>query len=591
MFSKLFKSLSFVVVAITVLTMMVGCATPTPEVVEKVITKEVEKVVTQVVKEVVKETVIVEGTPQVVEKEVTKIVEKVVTPTPEPTEALAAGEIPSSKTAIIAWLATDPPSLDPHVCNDSGCHTVVRPMYEALVAYEYGGTDIEGVLAESWEVSDDGLNWTFKLHDGLTFSDGSPVTAEDVAYSFDRLNAIGKGPAWVLAGAYAGSEAVDDKTVTIKLEKSVGPFLFMLPRAFIVNSEVVKENATTDDPWAEKWMYDHDAGSGAFILENWEHGVEVSVVKNANYWDPEWPKIDRFIERQIPEPSTHRLLLEQGDADMVMFPSVDDLPAYEANPDTVVSEDDSLTELYIMMSMIAPPLDDVRVREAVALAFDYQAMVDGVWLGHAVQAQGPYSRRMNFHDDTLPVYERDLEQAKALLAEAGYPDGGIDLELLVVQGEQYEMGSAQILQEGLAQIGANLNIVEVTWATMVGRMQNRDNPGQMFGYYSFPAYPDPDSSMYSMFHTSQQVNGYNCGFYGDEETDTLLETGRFSSDQAEREAAYKALQKRLFDDHAAVWLGNPNSIFVHRDWVKNYKYETTWNQQVRADRLILEGKP
>ena len=126
---------------------------------------------------------------------------------------------------------------------------------------------------------------------------------------------------------------------------------------------------------------------------------------------------------------------------------------------------------------------------------------------------------------------------------------------------------------------------------MVGRMQNEDDPGQMFGYYAFPAYPDPDSSMYSMFHTSQQVTGYNASFYGDEESDGYLETGRFSSDQAEREAAYKGLQQKLFDDHVAVWLGNPNSIFAHRDWLKNYKYEPTWNQQIRADRLILDGKP
>jgi peptide/nickel transport system substrate-binding protein len=512
-------------------------------------------------------------------------------PVEEPTEEPAAGIIPSSRTAIVAWLATDPPSLDPHVCNDSGCHTITRGMYQSLVAYEYGGTEIEGILAEAWEVSDDGKTWTFTLRDGVTFSDGSPVTAEDVVYSFDRLNGIGKGPAFVLAGAYVGAEAVDEKTVSIKLDKSVGPFLYMLPRAFIVNKKVVEEHATGDDPWAEDWLYDHDAGGGAFILENWEHGVETSVIKNPNYWDPEWPKIDRFIQRQIPEPSTMRLLIEQGDVDMVMFPSVDDLEAYEANSDTVVSEDDSLTELYIMMSMIAPPLDDVRIRKAVALAFDYQAMIDGVWLGHAVQAQGPYSRRMNFHDDTLPVYSRDLDQAAALLEEAGYPGGGFDLELLIVVGEQYEMGSAQILQEGLAQIGVNLNIVEVSWAAMVGRMQNKDNPGQMFGYYAFPAYPDPDSSLYSMFHTSQQVAGYNCGFYGDDETDGLLEQGRFSSVQAEREAAYKAVQQRLFDDHAAVFLGNPNSIFVHRTWLKNYQYEATWNQQVRADRLILEGKP
>lgn len=506
-------------------------------------------------------------------------------------EATAEESSGEEKTLTIAWLATDPPTLDPHVCNDSGCLTLVRPMYESLIGYKYGTTEIEGVLAESWEVSDDGLEWTFTIRDGVNFSDGSPVTAEDVVYSFDRLATIGKGPAFVLGGAYAGAEAVDEKTAVVKLEKPIGPFPFMLPRAFIVNSEVVQAQATDDDPWAEEWLYDHDAGSGAFVLENWEHGVETSVVKNENYWDPEWPKIDRFVEKQISETATHRLLLEQGDVDMVMFPSVDDLEAYEANPNIVVDVQDSLTELFIMMNTIAPPLDDVRVRKAVALAFDYDAMVDGVWLGQAVQAQGPYSRRMNFHDGSLPVYEKNLEEAKALLAEAGYPDGGFDLDLLVVQGEQYEIGSGQILQEGLAELGINLNLVEVTWATMVGHMQDAENPTHMFGYYSFPAYPDPDSSLYSMFHTSQQVNGYNASFYGNEETDALLEQGRFSTDPAEREAAYTELQQILVEDHPAIWLGNPSSLFVHGSWVENYKYEPTWNQQIRADRIILNEKP
>jgi ABC-type transport system substrate-binding protein len=231
------------------------------------------------------------------------------------------------------------------------------------------------------------------------------------------------------------------------------------------------------------------------------------------------------------------------------------------------------------------------VRKAVAAAFDYQAMIDGVWLGHAVQAQGPYSRRMNFHDDSLLMDKLDIEQAKALLAEAGHPNGGIDLELLVVQGEQYELGSAQILHQGLAELGVNLKVSEVTWANMVGRMQSRENPAHMYGYYAFPAYPDPDASLWSMFHTSQQVNGYNASFYGDKDTDALLETGRFSADPAQREEAYKKLQQRLVEDQPAIWLGNPSSIFVHRSWVKNYKYEPTWNQQIRADRIVLEGKP
>jgi peptide/nickel transport system substrate-binding protein len=544
----------------------------------------------QVVEKTVKETVIVGGTAEVVEKVVTEIVEKVVTATPEPPEE-PSGEITSSKTWTIAWTATDPPSLDPAVCNDSGCHTLVRGMYEALLGYKYGTTEIEGVLADSWEVSDDGLTWTFTLRDGITFSDGSPVTPEDVIYSFDRVSGVGKGPSFVLSGTYAGAEVIDEQTVTVKLEKSIGSFQSMLPRVFIVNKDVVTEHTTDDDPWAEEWMYDHDAGTGPFVLEKWEHGAQIAMVKNQNYWDPGWPKVERAVELLVPERATDRLLIEGGDVDTILNPVLDVLSAYEENPDITVMEAPALINMMIMMSTISPPLDDVRVRKAVALAFDYPAMVDGVYLGHAVQAQGPMARSMPMHDDTLPIYQQDLEQAAELLAEAGYPGGGFDLELLIVQGQPYGIGASQILQQGLAQIGVNLKIIEASWATLLGRTQSREDPAQMYTWYFFPAYPDPDAGLWPSFHTSQQEVGYNGTFWGNEETDELLERGRFSSDQAERERIYSELQQRIFEDHPAIWLVNPNWINVRRSWVQNYEYEPTWHQTFRPGLYVLEGKP
>jgi len=576
------KKVARLLVALVVINLVVACgSTPEPQVVEKTVKETV------IVEQTVKETVIVEGTPQVVEK--------VVTATPEPTTESAvepaAGETLGSKTVICAWLNTDPTSLDPHVCNESGCETIVRGLYESLIGYKYGTSEIEGVLAESWEASSDGLSWTFKLRSGTTFSDGSPVTADDVVYSFDRLVGIGKGPSGTLAGNYAGADAVDAQTVTVKLQKAIGAFPYMLPRVFIVNSKVVQAQVASEDPWAETWLYDHDAGSGAFVLENWEHGVETSMVKNTNYWDPEWPKIDRFIERLIPETATSRLLMENGEVDIMTIINIDDLPAYQANPDIEVEESEGLSSIMIQMSTIVPPLDDVRIREAIALAFDYEAEVVGVWQGHAVQAQGPLSRRMNFHNDTLPVYEKDIDQAKALLAEAGYPGGGFEVEELVVQGSARQLGAAQILQQGLAELGVTLKISEQSWSAMSARMADPNNPAQMVNWNDYPAYPDPDASLWPLYHTSQQWTGWNITGYGSPETDALLETGRYSSDPTEREAAYTALQQRLFDDHVAIWLVNSTSLVVHRSWLKNFEYDPTWNETVRADRLILDGKP
>jgi peptide/nickel transport system substrate-binding protein len=340
-------------------------------------------------------------------------------------------------------------------------------------------------------------------------------------------------------------------------------------------------------------MYDHDAGSGPYVLEEWEHGVSLSVVQNPNYWDPERPKdVERFTVLYIAERATDQLLLERGEIDALGFPVVDLIPVYEANPDIDVGQHDSFKGMNIMMNALVPPLDDLEVRKAISLAFDYQAIIDGVFQGYALQAQGPISRRMPFHDFDLPMYEQDIEKAKEVLAAAGYPDGGgLELEMIVITGYTPWIGAAQVLQQSLAQIGITLKITEMPWTQMAARGQNRDNPLQIYVINEFPAYPDPDSTMYTTFHTSQQEVGWNLSFYGDEETDALIDKGRFSVDPAEREAAYMELQRRLFEDHAAIWMVNEQVISARRNWVENYDYDPTWHETFRPDLIVLEGKP
>jgi peptide/nickel transport system substrate-binding protein len=547
-------------------------STPAPQVVKETVKETV------VVQQTVKETVMVEGTPQVVEK--------VITATPEPTVASA-----TAKTFTVSWVSTDVTTFDPHVCTTTDCLAFMRAAYEGLVDYKYGTTEIEGRLAESWKVSDDGLNWTFTLRDGLKFSDGSPLTAEDVVYSFDRLAGMQKGASMYLGGVYASSQAVDDKTVTITLTKSMGPFLAMMPRVFIVNSKLVKQNATSDDPWAGKWMYDHDAGSGPYTLTEWEHGVRMSVVKNPNYWDPTRPKdVERFTVLYIAERATDQLLLEQGDIDALAFPDMSLLPSFKSNPDITVEPYDSFNGMNIILGVTVKPLDDIRVRKALSLAFDYDGLVQGYFQGYAVQAQGPLPKNMKYHDDTLPIYHQDLAQAKALLEEAGYPAGTLELEMLVITGYTPWVTTAQIMQQALAQIGVKLNIVEMPWTQIAARTANRDNPIQLLVINSFPSYPDPDAILYPIFHTSQW-GGFNRNFYGDAEMDALLDAGRFSVNEADREAAYKAIQKRLVDEAPMIWLERQQSISVRRTWVGDYKYDPTWDQTFRPDMLLLTGKP
>jgi peptide/nickel transport system substrate-binding protein len=511
--------------------------------------------------------------------------------TPEE-RATAGGE--RANTFVFAYTASDPTTMDPAIANESQANVIVLAAYESLVAYRPGTIEIEPRLATEWKVSEDGRTYTFKLRPGVQFSDGAQFDAEAVKFSFDRLHGMGKGPAFVLEGIYDRVDVVDPLTVNVVLKTPVGHFLSMLPKVFIVNPRFVKEHATAEDQWAEKYLYDHVNGTGPFDVERWDHNSQVVFARKVNYWGlPDRPKIERAVLRVISDLSTARLLLEKGDLDLwgTGIP-LDAVGQLKSNQNLVVAEDETIVSLYVQVSQVRPPFDDPRVRKAVALSFDYTGFIEGIYQGHAVPLQGPMPRRIPFHDSTLPVLQKDIAEAKRLLAEAGYPDGGLELEYVAVQGDPPERGAGLILQEGLKELGINLKIVEQTWPTMVGRMQTTDRAQlmQLYGYYRFPPYADPDAYFFGPWHTTQQIKGYNGTFYGNAETDRLMDQGRTTTEPAERERIYKQLQRRLVDDTAALFLANPTAIIAHRSWVKAYKYTPAWNQTLNLDEIALEGK-
>jgi peptide/nickel transport system substrate-binding protein len=512
-------------------------------------------------------------------------------PAVKPTSAPAAAT-GGSKTLVFAYTSSDPTTMDPAIANESQANILVLSMYEPLVQYKSGTTDIGPRLATEWKLSEDGKTYTFKLRPNVKFSSGAPLNAAAVKYSFERLNTLGEGPAFVLAGIFDHVDAVDDMTVNVVLKTPVGHFLAMLPKVFVVNPAFVKEHATAEDPWAKKYLYDHADGTGPFTIERWDHNQQLVLVKNPTYWGlPDRPKLDRAIFRVIPDATTEQLLLEKGDLDVWgQGIPLDAVQRLKSNPDIKVSEDNTLVAQYVQVSQVKPPLDDARVRKAIALAFDYKGFIDGVYLGHATQPQGVMARGIPFHDDSLPILQKDVTQAKQLLAEAGHPNGGIDLEYVAVSNDPPERGAGLVLQEGLKELGINLKVVEQTWPTMVGRIQTTDRAQNMhlYGYYRFPSYADPDAYFFGPFHTSQQIKGYNGTFFGSAETDGLIDKGRTVTDSAQRADVYKQLQQRFVDDTAALFVANPTSIVAHRSWVKGYTYAPAWHQTINLDEISIE---
>ena len=484
----------------------------------------------------------------------------------------------------------EPATLDPHVGNDAGVWRVVVNVYEPLVGYKRGTSELEGVLAESWEISDDGLTYTFNLRDGVTFHDGTPFNAEAVKISLDRIHSINVGPAYIL-NEYRETEVIDEMTVAIHLTNPVATFQASLPRLFIVSPTAIAEHEVDGDQ-AQEWLRENTVGTGPYMLDHWTPGQEWQIVKYNDYWQG-WPEnhLTSITMLFVSEVSTARLMLEQGDVDMVGPYSPDDLPAFEANPDITVFTTPTALEFYIPMNTADGPLADPLVREAVTLAFDYDAHVEAMG-GLANRVNGPVPDSIPLHNDQLPLPEYDLDRASELLAEAGYPDGGFSLDYGYVNVLIEEQRAGEILQAGLAQLGIDLVIQPMTWPSLLSLIQApADEALDLYAYFVYPAYADPDAYLYSQFHSSQIGTGYNGMFVEDERLDELLEAGRVATNPDERATIYAELQELLSEQHISLYVSNPTYVLPMRSWVKNFEYTPAFNETYFFYGVYLEGKP
>ncbi len=352
-------------------------------------------------------------------------------------ETSAAEAAPADDSMLVIAIAEDTASLDPARSFETLPSIIHKATYQTLVTFP--PDSVESVipdLAASWEISDDGTVYTFTLVDGAVFSNGDPVTANDVVFSFNRLKNITGNPSF-LAETIASVEAPDEQTVVLTLTQPdpailaklvFGAFSVVNQAEVEANGGTAGEDAATADG-AEEWLNQNSAGSGPYVLESWEPGVETVLVRNDNYAG-DAPAMERVIFRNIPEAATQKIQLEAGDIDIAMDLSADQAPALESNPDVNLYQGLSDTLIFLKGNQdpeIGGPFYDPLVQKAVRYALDYE----GIRLLSGGDAVTPASM--------LPVgflgaYEansgpaRDIEMAKSLLAEAGYGDG-LDAEL------------------------------------------------------------------------------------------------------------------------------------------------------------------
>lgn len=437
---------------------------------------------------------------------------------------LLAGIAMAQPTELRVAVALEPPTLDPTAGAAEAIDIVVyQNVFEGLTRVDQTGT-VQPGLAESWTISDDGLTYTFKLHDGVTFHDGSTFDAEDVKFTFDRILAEGSTNAHSeFYTAITGITVVDPLTVELKLDRQIGRFLFDLGRgdAVIVAPESAENNA--NEP----------IGTGPFAFVQWDKGSRVILEAYGPYWG-EAVHLTKVSYVFISDTATMTNALLAGDVDGTNNFGQEALAVFEGNPQFQVLVGTTEGETILSTNNTKPPFDNLKVRQAMAHALDRQAIIDGATYGYGVPIGSHFAPHNPYYVDLTATYPHDVAAAKALLAEAGFPDGFS--ATLKMPPLAYARLSGQIIASQFAEVGIKVELINVEWAQWLEDVYgNKDYDLTIVSHvepFDIGNYAKPD---------------YYFG-YDNPEFQALIEKLDGTTDEAARKELAVAAQKILADD-------------------------------------------
>lgn len=493
---------------------------------------------------------------------------------------------------VIIALDPDYETFDPGRTYEMYAGPVLIGLYDNLLRFIDNTEVPEPYIAKSYEVSDDGRTFTFKLRDDVKFSSGNPLTSKDVKWSFDRLKNLKDNPSF-MAEDIEKIETPDDYTVVITLSKPDGAFVYKLTGySFgILDSATVAanggssgEDAATADT-AEQWLTQNSAGSGPYILEKYTPNVEVVLKRNDSYWNGP-AAVEKVIFKDMPDSNTQALMVQKGDIDVAFSLNADQIMQLKGNNDVEILSTNTLSMLFVFMNMdesVGGPMADPDVQKAVRYALDYAGMQSLCGEGSLT----PQTIIQVGFLGALPARDpgyTDLEKAKELLAKAGYPDGfTIDFDVITHATEGIKwVNMAQKVKEDLSKVGINAEIR--TMDTTVGYEEYR-NGRQGFGINAWgPDYMDANNQL--AFLPGQTVGlRVNWTAEDNQELAELGEKALAETDIEAREQILLKIQEMMADDSPYVPLVQvPKQIAVRKglkgaDYTEAYKldvYKLKW---------------
>ncbi len=482
----------------------------------------------------------------------------------------AQGEAQAWQSTLTIGVATEGETFDPHLNVTSVGAQRMHLIYEGLIRHLPDG-QLVGVLATDWTVSDDGLVYTFNLRDGVEFSDGTPFDAESVRFNFERLVALERGPVAQFA-------LIDEVRVTaplvveFHLSEPFPPFLAVLAGSeakLFISPTAIQEHATADDPWATDWAHTNTAGTGPYQLASWQPEDRVVLTANQNFREP-WgaDSITRVTYLLIREPATSVQMFLRGDLDALETVPIQFRSVLEQDPDVRLVSAATIGgrhQLHIFVNGRHAPLDNVLVRRAIGMAFDYDRIIQDGFQGQARQARSslPSSFTPWFNPDAIQ-YTRDVERARELIAESGVATP-IELELAWRSDFREERTIGEIIQSNLREIGINVTLVEQTLPVWRETIWSGDS--ELVFFTQTGRFADPDSILYRYYHSTEiRPNGFNVG-YNNPRVDELLDAARIELDVDERIAMYHEILAIIAEDEANIFMVDLLDAYAVADYV------------------------
>ena len=452
--------------------------------------------------------------------------------------------------------------IDPHYSYATLSSTIALCAYDMLVVYrDDSTTEIEPMLAESWEIADDGATYTFKLRPNAVFHDGTPCDAQAVKDAYTRWLELGGAVVQVIARFVESPdqmEVVDPTTLRFNLGRPQPLFLPAMASQYgpsVVSPTAVRDNATDDDPYAHEFFLANAVGTGPYRLVSNSISEGLVLERFEEYWRgwDENPGFDQVIFRVVPENATRRQLLEQGEAEASAFNlTLDDVEALRQNPAVTVVEYPTTAVSWAILN--AARLS-VEARQGLSYAFPYNEVEQSVFRG-LLKRNGPLADNVVGYDPDVFLYQTDLERAKELLLQAGFAEGEV-FEYMVDSTDERETTIAQLFQANVQQMGFDLELISVDYATVestiFGEQPAEEKPHLIGGWGWWPDYNDPWNHLAPNFTEANIGNGgSNAGAWTNPRFEELMTEAETFTDEGRLVEMMKEAQNILTEQDPPV---------------------------------------